>query len=103
MIIRCKIIFRVMVIVSQDGTCANHENSWLQRLISRSDGIPKVLVSVLVLVTLGKITTVQILVSEDLLQNGNKHQIMNVHTKWSGLIPILSILIKHFLFLELNC
>ena len=38
----------------------------------------------------GKITTVPWLVSEHLLQDENKHQIMNVQTKWNCLIPILS-------------
>ena len=38
----------------------------------------------------GKITTVPRLFSEHLLQDENKHQIMNVHTKWNCLIPILS-------------
>ena len=38
-----------------------------------------------------KITTVPRLFSEHLLQGENKHQIMNVHTKWNCLMPILSI------------
>ena len=38
-----------------------------------------------------KITTVPRLFSEHSLQNENKHQIMNVHTKWNCLMPILSI------------
>ena len=38
----------------------------------------------------GKITTVPRLFSEHSLQDENKHQIMNVHTKWNCLIPILS-------------
>ena len=38
----------------------------------------------------GKITTVPRLISEHSLQDENKHQIMNVHTKWNCLIPILS-------------
>ena len=46
----------------------------------------------------GKITTVPSLFSENSLQNGNKHQIMNVHTKWNCLIPILSGLVKYWLF-----
>ena len=40
-----------------------------------------------------KITTVPRLFSEHLTQNENKHQIMNVHTKWNCLIPILSSLV----------
>ena len=36
----------------------------------------------------GKITTVPRLFSEYLLQDENKHQIMNVQTKWNCLIPI---------------
>ena len=46
----------------------------------------------------GKITTVPRLFSEHSLQNENKHQIMNVHTKWNCLIPILSGLVKYWLF-----
>ena len=42
-----------------------------------------------------KITTVPRLFSEHSLQNENKHQIMNVHTKWNCLIPILSGLVKY--------
>ena len=43
----------------------------------------------------GKITTVPRLVSEHLLQDENKHQIMNVQTKWNCLIRILSGLVKY--------
>ena len=43
----------------------------------------------------GKITTVPRFFSEHLLQDENKHQIMNVHTKWNCLIPILSGLVKY--------
>ena len=43
----------------------------------------------------GKITTVPRLFSEHLLQDENKHQIMNVQTKWNCLIPILSGLVKY--------
>ena len=43
----------------------------------------------------GKIATVPRLFAEHLLQNENKHQIMNVHTKWKCLIPILSSLVKY--------
>ena len=43
----------------------------------------------------GKITTVSRLFSEHLLQDENKHQIMNVQTKWNCLIPILSCLVKY--------
>ena len=43
----------------------------------------------------GKITTVQWLFSKHSLQNEIKHQIMNVHTKWNCLIPILSGLVKY--------
>ena len=42
----------------------------------------------------GKITTVPRLFSEHLVQDENKHQIMNVQTKWNCLIPILSGLVK---------
>ena len=38
-----------------------------------------------------KITTIPRLFSEHSLQNENKHQIMNVHTKWNCLMAILSI------------
>ena len=41
--------------------------------------------------------TVPRLFSEHLLQNENKHQIMNVYTKWNCLIPILSTLVKYYL------
>ena len=41
----------------------------------------------------GKITTTPRLVSEHLIKNENKHQIMNVHTKWNCAIPILSSLV----------
>ena len=43
----------------------------------------------------GKITTVPRLFLEHLLQNENKHQITNVHTKWNRLIHILPTLVKH--------
>ena len=43
----------------------------------------------------GKITTVPKLFSEHLLQDENKHQIMNVQAKWNCLIPILSGLVKY--------
>ena len=46
----------------------------------------------------GKITTVPRLFSEYLSEMKNKHQIMNLHTKWNGLIPILSSLVKYYLF-----
>ena len=35
----------------------------------------------------GKITTVPRLFSEHLVQDENKHQIMNVQTKWNSLYP----------------
>ena len=43
----------------------------------------------------GKITTAPRLFSEHLLQDENEHQIMNIHTKWNCLIPILSGLVKY--------
>ena len=43
----------------------------------------------------GKITTAPRLFSEHLLQDENKDQIMNVHTKWNCVIPILSGLVKY--------
>ena len=43
----------------------------------------------------GKITTIPGLFSEHLLQDKNKHQIMDVHMKWNCLIPILSGLVKY--------
>ena len=46
----------------------------------------------------GKIATVPRLFSEHLFQLQNKHQIVNVHTKWNCLIPILSTLVKYYLF-----
>ena len=46
----------------------------------------------------GKITTVPKLFSEHLLQDENKDQIMNVKAKWNCLIPILSGLVKYYLF-----
>ena len=42
-----------------------------------------------------KITTIQGFFSEHFLQDENKHQIMNVHTKWNCLIPILSGLVQY--------
>ena len=42
----------------------------------------------------GKTTTAPRQFSEHLLQNENKHQIMNVHIKWNCLIPILYSLVK---------
>jgi len=46
----------------------------------------------------GKITSLPRLISEHLLQNENKHQIMNVHIKWKCLIPILSSLVRYYWF-----
>ena len=46
----------------------------------------------------GKIATVPRLLSEYLIQIENKYQIMNVHTEWNRLIPILSSLVKYYLF-----
>ena len=46
----------------------------------------------------GKTTIVPTQFSEHLLQNENKHQIMNVHIKWNCLIPILYSLVKYCLF-----
>ena len=43
----------------------------------------------------GKITTAPRLFSEHSLKNENKHQIMNVDTKWNCLIPILLSLVKY--------
>ena len=43
----------------------------------------------------GKLTTIPWLFSEHSLQNENKHQITNVHTKWNCLIPILFGLVKY--------
>ena len=43
----------------------------------------------------GKITTVPKLFSEHLLQDENKHQIMNVLIKWNCLIPILFGLVEY--------
>ena len=43
----------------------------------------------------GKITTAPRLFSEHSLKNENKHQIMNVHTKWNCLIPILMSLVEY--------
>ena len=58
----------------------------------------KILVIPLYISISGKITTVRRLFSEHLLQNENKHQIMNVHIKWDCLIPILSSLVKYSQF-----
>ena len=38
------------------------------------------------------------LFSKHFIRNENKHQIMNVHTKWNCLIPILSSLDQNYLF-----
>ena len=43
----------------------------------------------------GKITTVSRLFAEHSLQNENKHQIMNVHTKWNCFLPFLSSLVNY--------
>ena len=43
----------------------------------------------------GKITIVQRLFSEHLLQDENKPQIMNVQTEWNCLIPIFSGLVNY--------
>ena len=51
----------------------------------------------------GKITTVPRLFSEHLVQDENKAQIMNVQTKWNCLIPILSGLVKYYLFQGRKC
>ena len=50
-----------------------------------------------------KITTAPRLVSEHLIKNENKHQIMNVHIKWNCLIPILSSLVMYYLFQARKC
>ena len=49
---------------------------------------------------IGKVTTIPIdsFWNTYIFQNENKHQIMNVHTKWNCLIPILSGLVKYCLF-----
>ena len=46
----------------------------------------------------GKITTTPRLVSIHLIKNENKHLIVNVHTKWNCLIPILSTMGMYYLF-----
>ena len=46
----------------------------------------------------GKITTAPRLVSDHLITRENKHQIMNVHTKWNCLMPILSCLVIYGIF-----
>ena len=43
----------------------------------------------------GKITTAPRLFSDYSLKNENKHHILNVHTKWNCLIPILFSLVKY--------
>ena len=48
--------------------------------------------------TSDKITTAPKLFSKYFIRNENKHQIMNVHTKWNCLIPILCSLDKNYLF-----
>ena len=45
-----------------------------------------------------KITTVPRLLSEHSLQNENKHQIMNLHTKWNCLVPFLSSMVNYYVF-----
>jgi len=49
----------------------------------------------------GKITTTPRLVSEHLIKNKNKHLIVNVHTKWNCLIPILSGLVMYCFSLKM--
>ena len=51
----------------------------------------------------GKITTAPRLVSEHMIKEENKHQIMNEHTKWNCLIPILSSLVMYYLFQVRKC
>ena len=51
----------------------------------------------------GKITTTPRLVSEYLPQTENKHQIMNIHTKWDCLMPILSNMVNFYLFQVWKC
>ena len=55
------------------------------------------------IMTSGKITTAPMLVSEYLIKNEKKHQIMNVHTKLKCFIPILSSLVVYYLFLPKKC
>ena len=43
----------------------------------------------------GEITTAPRLFSDHSLKNQNKHQIMNVHTKWNCLVPILMSLVEY--------
>ena len=45
-----------------------------------------------------KITNPPKLYSKIWLFNENKHQIVNVHSKWKCLIPILSTLVEFYLF-----
>ena len=51
--------------------------------------------------TSGKITTIPRLFLKHSLQEENKRQIMNVHTKWNCLIPILSSL-DNFTFVSVS-
>ena len=52
----------------------------------------------------GKITTTPRLFSKHSLKKEKKKQrILNVHTKWNCLIPILSSLVKYYLFQARKC
>ena len=49
------------------------------------------------------ITTIPRLFWDHSLQNENKHQIWNVHTKWNCLTPILSTLVQYCQFQGWKC
>ena len=64
--------------------------SGMKTYVSHKSTIIKTLVMLSPIRISGKITTVLRLFSEHFTQNENKHQIMNVHTKWNCLVTILS-------------
>ena len=67
---------------------------WFGQVLAVS-GMKTLVISLRCVAISDKITTAPRLFSEHLLKNKIKHQIMNVHTKWNCLIPILSGLVKY--------
>ena len=67
---------------------------WFGQVLAVS-GMKTLVISLRCVAISDKITTAPRLFSEHSLQNENKHQIINVHTKWNCLIPILSGLVKY--------
>ena len=68
---------------------------WFGQVLAVSGLKMLVIISLRCVAISGKITTVPRLFSEHSLQNENKHQIVNIHTKWNCLVPILFGLVKY--------